>query len=143
MASTNFVMVDGTRYTGLETPGMKKLSCSLAIQPSMSFSAAPIVLDPCRVVVPQDGGSPKHVAFQGCTIVQLHPTGKRDAHAPASTEGLGGAPLHGRVEAQAREDAGGPGLREKKVYWISDAQRSPPMARLRISSTSTRRRSWG
>ena len=73
-----FLMVNGSRFTGLETPAMMSLGCSLAIQPSMQFGATPVVLDPCRVVVPQDGGAPKNVAFQGCTILQLHPTGRRD-----------------------------------------------------------------
>lgn len=76
-----FVTVNGTRFTGLETPAMMSVGCSLAIQPSARFGATPVVLDPCRVVVPQDGGAPRNVAFQGCTVLQLHPTGRRDADA--------------------------------------------------------------
>lgn len=86
-SQTNMVTVDGGCYTGLETPSMMRMHCSLALQPAHSFRPAPVVLEPGRVVVPWDGGPAKNVAFQGCTILQLHPAGGRQG-GDASTTGV-------------------------------------------------------
>eukprot|EP00562_Extubocellulus_spinifer_P024311 CAMPEP_0178673916 /NCGR_PEP_ID=MMETSP0698-20121128/34560_1 /TAXON_ID=265572 /ORGANISM="Extubocellulus spinifer, Strain CCMP396" /LENGTH=451 /DNA_ID=CAMNT_0020317965 /DNA_START=17 /DNA_END=1372 /DNA_ORIENTATION=+ len=76
------------RYSGLETPSMKVVKCSLLIQSSITkFDARVIALDPCRVVVPHDGGPPRNVAFRGCSILQLHPVAGR-----SGSGGGGGVP---------------------------------------------------
>lgn len=80
----------GTRWSGLETAGMKEARCSLVIQENVSYSAKVKALPKQRVLVYQDKGfdpasnnlqqqSPEeeennfYVDFKGATILQLEP----------------------------------------------------------------------